>query len=249
MLPYVSTIAVAAALAGSAPAAPLPFDVGELAVYEVKFGSIRAGTGRMEVLGRDTVRGNAVLHARFSLNGGVPLFRVKDRFESWFDERTLASYRFHQQIDEGRYEKERRFEIHADRGVYIENERDTAATSSLPLDDASFLYFIRTVPLEVGETYSYDRYFKPDRNPVTVKVLRRERVKVPAGEFDTVVLQPIIKSRGIFSDKGEAQLWITDDDRRLMVQMKSKLSFGSIRLHLKSYRPGGAAGAEEIATQ
>jgi hypothetical protein len=246
MLPFVSTIVVAAALAGAAPPATHPFEVGELAVYEVKFGSIRAGTGRMEVLGRDTIRGSEVLHARFSLNGGVPLFRVKDRFESWFDATSLASYRFHQQIDEGRYEKERRFEIHPDLGVYIENETDTAATSQLPLDDASFLYFIRTVPLEVGQTYSYDRYFKPDRNPVTVRVLRRERVKVPAGEFDTVVLQPVIKARGIFSDKGQAELWISDDDRRLMVQMKSKMSFGSIRLYLKSYRPGGEAA---VATQ
>jgi hypothetical protein len=247
MLPYVSTIAVAAALAGTEPSARLPFEVGELAVYEVKFGSIRAGTGRMEVLGRDTIRGKDVLHARFSLNGGVPLFRVKDRFESWFDASTLASYRFHQQIDEGRYEKERRFEIHPELGYYIENEKDTAETSAIPLDDASFLYFIRTVPLEVGQNYSFDRYFKPDRNPVTVRVLRRERVKVPAGEFDTVVLQPVIKSRGIFSDKGQAELWISDDERRLMVQMKSKLSFGSIKLYLKSYRAGGEGAA--VATQ
>jgi hypothetical protein len=247
MLPYVSTIAVAAALTGAEPPARVPFEVGELAVYEVKFGSIRAGTGRMEVLGRDTIRGKDVLHARFSLNGGVPLFRVKDRFESWFDATTLASYRFHQQIDEGRYEKERRFEIHPELGYYIENEKDTAETSAIPLDDASFLYFIRTVPLEVGQSYSFDRYFKPDRNPVTVRVLRRERVKVPAGEFDTVVLQPVIKSRGIFSDKGQAELWISDDERRVMVQMKSKLSFGSIKLYLKSYRAGGEGA--EVATQ
>ena len=247
MLPFVSTIAVATALAAAEPPATLPFEVGELAVYEVKFGALRAGTGRMEVVARDTIRGKDVLHARFSLNGGVPLFRVKDRFESWFDASTLASYRFHQKIDEGRYERERRFEIHPDLGYYIENGKDTAQTSAIPLDDASFLYFIRTVPLEVGETYSYDRYFKPDRNPVTVRVLRKERITVPAGEFDTVVLQPVIKSRGIFSDKGEAELWISDDDRRVMVQMKSKLSFGSIRLYLKSYRPGGEG--EAVATQ
>ena len=43
---------------------------------------------------------------------------------------------------------------------------------------ASFLYFLRTIPLDVGETYTFDRYFRPDRNPVTIKVLRTERIRV-----------------------------------------------------------------------
>ena len=246
MLPFVSTIVVATALAAPTHAPVRPFDVGELAVYEVKFGSIRAGTGRMEVVGRDTVRGREALHVRFTLNGGIPLFRVKDRYESWFDEESLASYRYHQKIDEGRYERERQYEIFPSEGIYIENAKDTAETSQSPLDDASFLYFIRTVPLEVGQTYEYHRYFKPDRNPVIVRVLRREQVRVPAGTFEAVVLQPVIKTRGIFSDKGEAQIWISDDERRIMLQMKSKLSFGSIRLQLKSYRPGGEGAPGEV---
>ena len=93
------------------------------------------------------------------------------------------------------------------------------------------------MPLEVGQTYTFDRYFRPDRNPVRIVVLRKEQVQVPAGRFDAVVIQPIIKSKGIFSEKGEAQIWLSDDDRRIMLQMKSKLSFGSLNLYLKSYRP------------
>ena len=37
---------------------------------------------------------------------------------------------------------------------------------------------------EVG-SYEFNRYFKPDRNPVRLTVLRKERIKVPAGEFGT----------------------------------------------------------------
>jgi hypothetical protein len=110
-----------------------------------------------------------------------------------------------------------------------------------PLDDGSFLYFIRTVPLSVGQTYDFPRYFKPDRNPVRVRVLRKESVKVPAGRFDAVVIQPIIKSKGIFSENGRAEIWLSDDDRRIMLQMKSNLSFGTLNLYLKSYTAGTAA--------
>jgi hypothetical protein len=65
-------------------------------------------------------------------------------------------------------------------------------------------------------------------------VLRRERVTVPAGTFDAVVIQPIIKTKGAFSDGGRAEVWMSDDGHRMIVQMKSQLSFGSINLYLKS---------------
>jgi hypothetical protein len=105
-----------------------------------------------------------------------------------------------------------------------------------PLDDGSFIYFLRTIPLTVCETYTFERYFLPDRNPVTIRVLRRERIRVPAGEFNALVIQPVIKSKGIFSENGHAEVWLSDDDARIMLQMKSALSFGSLNLYLTSHR-------------
>jgi len=48
------------------------------------------------------------------------------------------------------------------------------------------------------------------------------------------VIQPIIKTKGVFSEEGRAELWLSDDERRLMLQMKSRLTFGSINLYLKN---------------
>jgi hypothetical protein len=105
------------------------------------------------------------------------------------------------------------------------------------MDEGAFLYFIRTIPLEVGKTYDFHRYFIPDRNPVRIRVLRKERVTVPAGTFNAIVIQPVIKTRGIFSEKGQAEVWLSDDPTRILLQVKSKLSFGSLNLYLKSYTP------------
>jgi hypothetical protein len=133
---------------------------------------------------------------------------------------------------------ERIFEIFPERGQFIENGEDsTQASVRNPLDDGSFLYFLRTIPLAVGETYTFERYFRPDRNPVTIKVLRKEHIEVPAGQFDAIVVQPIINTKGIFSENGHAEVWLSDDENRIMLQMKSGLSFGSLNLYLKSYRP------------
>src|SRR5260221_14726643 len=128
-----------------------------------------------------------------------------------------------------------------ERGMFTEAAATAEVSFNEPLDDAAFLYFIRTIPLAVGETYSFNRYFKPDRNPVTIRVLRKERISVPAGEFDAIVIQPIIKTPGIFSENGRAEVWLSDDRNRIMLQMKSGLSFGSINLFPTSYRPATAA--------
>jgi hypothetical protein len=216
----------------------VPFYVGERLAYDVKFGAIRVGSGSMEVAGIADIRGRETWHTVFRIRGGTFFYKVNDVLESWFDRRTFASLRHVQDFEEGGKDRERRFEIYPN-DRYVEQrpgeEPRTDSTVAQPLDDGSFLYFVRTVTLAVGQTYTFNRYFRPDRNPVTIRVLRKERIKVPAGEFDAVVIQPIIKARGIFSENGQAEIWLSDDDRRMMLQMKSRLSFGSLNLYLRSY--------------
>jgi len=227
---------------GAGPARyAVPFSIGERADYSVKYGPFSVGSGVMEVVGLDTIRGLESWHTIFRIRGGIPGFRVDDRMESWMDTRTLASLRHRQELSEGSRERERQFEIYPDRGTYVEQGQEPQPTVVLPLDDGSFLYFLRTIPLEIGKEYVFDRYFRPDRNPVRIQVLRREQVSVPAGQFDAVVVRPIINAKGVFSENGRAEVWLTDDDRRLMVQMKSHLKFGSLNLYLKSYRPASPA--------
>ena len=213
-----------------------PFVPGERLSYDVYFGAIKVGTGSMEVRGIDTVRGRQAYHTTFRLNGGIPFYKVDDTFESWFTTDSLASLRFNQDQNEGTKERQHRYEIYPERRTYddLSDQEPEQPSVAEPLDDGSFVYFVRTVPLEVGKTYEFHRYFKPDRNPVTIRVLRRERVKVPAGTFDAVVIQPVIKTKGVFSESGHAELWISDDDRHMIVQMKSQLSFGSHDLYLTS---------------
>ncbi len=251
MTSFASLLAVVSALTVP-PTVPqarmdVPWRVGERAEYDVRFSSARVGMGSMEVMGIVPIRGRDAWHTQFRFKGGTFFYKVNDLFESWSDVADYTSLRFHSDQEEGGNDREKRYEIFPDRAIFIEQtgkgEWATKEQPSVrePLDDGSFLFFIRTVPLEVGKIYTFDRYFRPDRNPVTIKVLRRERVKVPAGEFDAVVIQPIIKTKGIFSQEGEAQVWLSDDPSRIMLQMKSKLKIGSINLYLKSYRPATAA--------
>lgn len=217
------------------------FAVGETAVYDVKFGALKVGSASTVVQNVEDVRGTPALHTVFRLQGGTFFFRVNDVFESWIDQTNFASLRFYQTQQEGSNSRQKRFEIYPDRAMYVEMDKKPPREHpgvKDPLDDGSFLFFVRTLPLEVGHTYESDRYFRPDRNPIRVRVLRKETIEVPAGKFDCIVVQPAIKTEGIFSENGNAEVWLSDDSHHVLVQLKSKLSFGSINLYLRSYKPG-----------
>jgi hypothetical protein len=219
---------------------PMPFGPGERMDYVAKLGPTHVGTGTMETVGIEDVRGRPAVHTRFTLRGRALFYRANYLLESWVDQATFTSLRFTQDSDEDPSDRDRVFEIFPDRQTYRVNDGKEMASVPDPLDEGALLYYVRTMDLEVGQTYTLNRYFRPDRNPVIVKVLRRETVDLPAGKFNTIVIQPIIKSRGIFSEGGQAQIWLTDDKDRVMVQMRVKLKVATISLQLKSHRPAPA---------
>ncbi len=217
--------------------AALPFAVGERLEYDAKYGLIKAGTGHMEVVGVEDVRGQPAMHVEMRVQGGALGWRVRYALDSWVEPLGFTSLRHSQDQNEGKNgARARHYEIFPERGVYTQGDGPEVPTVARPLDDASFLYFVRTVPLEVGQSYEFDRYFRPDRNPVRVRVLRRERVKVPAGEFDAIVIQPVIKTKGLLGEGANAELWLSDDPRRIMLKMQAKLGLASLSLQLRSVR-------------
>ena len=218
----------------------LPFSVGEQLVYKVVFGKIPAGTARMSVVGVEDVRGHPTYHLVFTIDGGIPLlFRVHDRYESWIDTLTLASRRHVEEIRQGRYKRNTRYEIFPEEKQYRENDDTLTASVEAPLDEWAFIYFIRTIRVAVGQTREFQRYFKPDRNPVVIRALRRDTVEVPSGRYPTVVVRPTIRAKGIFAEDGQAELWFSDDARRMLVQMKTKFAGFSLSLLLTDVRAGG----------
>jgi len=219
----------------------VPYAVGEELVFHAKFGALPAGKARMRVDGIDTVHGRRAYHVVFSLDGGIPFFRVHDRYESWIDVETGSSLRHRQEISEGRYKRSTTYEIYPERAEFQKNDEPPQPSVSNPLDDGSFIYAVRAAGVRVGETHSDDRYFRPDRNPVVLKGLREESVTVGAGTFTTTVVRPVIKSGGIFAENGEAQVWFTNDERRLPVQVKTKFAKFSLTLSLDSVTLGDVA--------
>lgn len=222
----------------AAPAPPpldYPFAVGERLSYSAKLGMLTLGSGMLEVAALDTIRGEETFRFRFRLKGKTVFYSLDDVLESWVSTESFSSRRFVQDFVENEKPKHRSYEIYPDSGFYRESGRDTTfATVAEPLDDAAFFYFVRITPLEVGRDYVFERYFKKDKNPVTIEVVKREKMELPDGrEVQCLVLHPVIDTKGLFSKRSDTRIWLTDDERRLPVQIRSKFPFGTITLRLK----------------
>lgn len=214
------------------PARMLPFRDGEQLEYSVSYTKIKAGSGMMRVVA-DTMRGTRVWRASLTVDGGLPFLSVHDTNTSWFEQGSFTSLRFLQQQHEPRHTALRDFHIFPERRVFQPIKGPEQPSVADPMDEVAIVYLVRTLALEPGQCFELHRYFKPASNPVVVHVERRERIEVPAGTYDAIVVRPEIVTSGIFSQNGRAELWLSDDPARLVLQLKTHLSFGSINLYLK----------------
>ncbi len=231
---------------GGAQTAPpdrfVPFGPGERAEYAVSLGLFgNVGKGSMEVVGVDSVDGHPTFHLRFTVKGKVAFAGVDDVLESWMDVNGLFTRRIHKDQDEVNYETDRWYDVYPEQMIYRRRSTGSVDTlaSAQPLDEVSFLYYIRTLPLEVGETYTFERYYKRSGNPVTLKVVRRDTMEgLNGSRIPVIVVRPIIQTQGLFGEGGEAEVYFTDDWRRILVKMTSKVPvIGRLGLMLTSYTP------------
>ena len=224
-----------------------PFAVGEHFEFDGKLGMLNLGSASMSVVRIDTIRGVESFVFRFQLQASTFVFKMDDVMHSWAGTADMISRRFHQDFDEDGKVRRRFYEIFPDSGFFRERERnEQKPTVAQPLDDAAFFYFIRVTPLELGKSYSFERYFQKEKNPVTIRVIKREECELPNKvKAQCLVLHPVINAdkNGMFSPRADARIWLTDDARRIPVQIRSKLGFGTVTLKIRAMTlPPGPQG-------
>lgn len=169
--------------------------------------------------------GRRALLLSFDFRGRVGPAVVENHTRSWVDPDSLASLRFTKRERSPITSRNDDVRMDPARGRW-EGADGTggALPADRPLDELSFIFFIRTLPLAEGAVYSLNRHFEPGRNPVVVRVVRRGRTTVPAGEFATVEVEMRVKDSARYrGGEGVVRLSLTDDDRHLPVRIESQM--------------------------
>ena len=219
------------------PPSRLPFAVGESLEYQAS-SQLGGGSAVLRVAGIDTLRDVPSWKFVFApvISGLFGLYKSQSEFTSWTGVAYFISRRFLKDVnDNGKLRRDDHL-IYPDSGFFRDNNYNTTVpTAKTPLDDVAFFYFIRYIPLDVGKTYVFTNYFNATKGAVTIQVLRRELKELPDGsKVACLVLYPIVNDppHGMFLKKWNSRLWITDDARRIPVQIQAGTEFGSVTFKL-----------------
>ncbi|HJQ12850.1 MAG TPA: DUF3108 domain-containing protein [Gemmatimonadaceae bacterium] len=203
----------------------LPFFVGEKLTYDVALASgSRIGQSTMWIEGPTEVRGTTTYLLRFNSRVRVALVTGESKSESWFDPVRRSSLRY--------FKHERSIVTHDDVSVdmYPDQKRweakdgsKGASPTDSPLDELSFIFFLRTLPLTPGTSHRFDRHFDATRNPVLVNIVRREVTATPLGELHTMLVEMRVRDPQHYKGEGLIRFNFTDDDCKLPARIESMM--------------------------
>ena len=236
---------VAAALASGLPSIvgaqshdALPFTVGERLTYRVRLPKMHAsGRGTMWIEGPVDVRGTSAYHLRFEMKAGFGPLQGTDRTDSWLDRDRLMSLRYVKQERHPLARHREAIELFpAERRWDAGSGRTGESATDAPLDELSFLYFLRTLPLVPDTTFEFSRHFDAERNPTTVRMIGRETITTRAGAFETIAVEMRVKDPRRYKGEGVIRIHLTDDRCRLPVRIESVMPvLGTTVLTLESH--------------
>lgn len=206
-----------------------PFARGEKIDYVVKWGFITAGHALLSVEPQIWHEKNVYrIYSAANSSGLIgSIYPVKDRSESIVSRKDFSGLSFHKEVNEGKYHQQEQmtFDQINGKAIYADGIVDIARGT---VDVLASLYLVRLKSLTPGKEFTVKVCNNRKNYELVVRVIARETVTVPAGEFNTIVVEPLLKQEGIFMHKGRLFVYLTDDQERLPVLLRSKIAVGSI---------------------
>jgi len=216
------------------------FAVGEKLTFDVKYGFVTAGVAEFSIPKSSRLAGRETYNVIFKVNS-VPTFdafyKVRDRYETFIDVEGIFPWRFEQHIREGSYSR--------DFSAFFDQRKNKAKTSegtyNIPQnvnDIVSAFYLARTFDyskMKAGDKIQLQNFYKDKVYPLDIVFHGKEKITVTAGTFDCIILEPIAKEGGLFKSEGTLVLWLTDDEIKMPVKVKTKVIIGSIDAELTAY--------------
>jgi hypothetical protein len=226
------------------------FNIGEKLSFVIRYGFIHAGHATMEVKEITNIQERQAFRIISTAKSNKTfdiIFKVRDSVQTWIDVEGLFCWKFAKKLREGAYKFDLfvNYDQYAGNAVvemirYENNEplrirKKEDFVLNIPpyvLDILSSFYYIRSQKLRIGMPIYITNHDNKKVYNLKVYIQRREVVTVKAGKFNTIMVQPVLKGDAIFKQQGKLWVWLTDDEYKIPVQMKSAAFIGKITTEL-----------------
>jgi LysM repeat protein len=215
------------------------FAPGENLKFAVRYFSVLGGYATLSVEALETYQGRPCYRLAAEAHSAFPFsnfFKVDDRMVSRFDAVDYFPWRFEKNVREGGYREAYAVDYRPlARQALRTKAGDPPKIFAVPpfvQDVISAFYYFRLLDFKVGDRMAVPTQAGLKNYELVVEVLKRETIRVEAGQFDCFLLKPHVKYDNVFQNKGDILLWVTTDNRRMPVKIQSKILIGNVNIEL-----------------
>ena len=228
------------------------FQSGEWFKFKMSYsGWLKAGEATLKVEEKK-LKGKPVYHVvgKGKTTGAVNLFfKVRDRYESYFDMETGVPYKFIRKIDEGGHTKDIEIEFNQEEQKAIVNnkkhkKKKTFTTEKDVQDMVSMYYYLRNSidvsKLQRGDEITTNMFFDEENYGFKLKYLGKETIKVDINgstvKVKSLKFRPYVMAGRVFKEEESLTLWVSADKNRIPLKIKADLAVGSLRADLIQFK-------------
>jgi hypothetical protein len=230
-----------------------PFRVGEKVIHSVNYFKMEAGTLELETRSFAMVNGRKNYQFRTSIKTSSffsSFYSVDDYVDVLMDFEQLIPSVFTLHVKESAQLKEAQmlFDSQANTATYWERkvtDKSGEETKKLHWEILPYAqnvfsaaFYMRVFQWEVGKENAF-HVADDEKNLIfRAKAVRKEHISTDAGEFDAIVIRPEIELKGKFNPVGDNYIWLSDDDRKYILRIESKIKIGTLVSEVTEIQPG-----------
>ncbi|MDN3664735.1 DUF3108 domain-containing protein [Algibacter miyuki] len=224
------------------------FQDGEWFKFRMSYSNwLKAGNATLTVNDK-TLNGKPVYHVvgKGWTTGMIKwFFKVTDRYESYFDKKTILPYKFIRNIDEGGHTKDLEIDFdQVNNKAHVNNKKHNTKmvidTKPNIQDMVSTFYYLRnnldTENLKVGDEVKIDMFFDEENYGFKLQYLGEEVIETDFGSVNTLVFRPYVMAGRVFKEEESLSLWVSKDKNKLPLRIKADLAVGSLRADLEAFK-------------
>jgi len=172
-------------------------------------------------------------------------FKVKDRYESYFDKNTNLPYKFVRDINEGGYTKKVVINFDQENNkAHVNNIKESITgvydTNPDIQDMISTFYFLRNrldiSALKIGDEVQLAMFFDEENYGFKLKYLGEETIKTEFGKVHSLKFRPYVMAGRVFKEEESLTLWVSKDKNKIPLRIRADLAVGSLRADLEAFK-------------
>jgi hypothetical protein len=220
------------------------FKAGEVVKMTVYYNSMGAYIGAGDAVFTTTLdryNGKTVYHS-VGIGNSYPFFdnffKVRDRYESYYDTSTLQPYKFIRNVEEGGTKIYNNVSFNQTANTAVSTNGVFKITDCMQ-DVVSAMYYARNINFEkykIGDRIPFDMFLDDEIHHLYLRYMGKETIKTRYGKFKAVKFKPLLIKGTMFQGGEGMSAWVSDDPNHLLLRVESPITVGSIKVDMMGYQ-------------